>query len=266
MSPLSGKTAVVTGAAQGIGRAIAERFVADGASVVIADVNVDAAERTAADLHGALAVRHDVADESSWTSLFESTAREFGQLDVLVNNAGVVFHAPLAETDLADFEHVMRVNQVGTFLGIKTAVPHLAARGGSIINMSSVRGISGADGLGAYAASKFAVRGLTKVAALELGALGIRVNSIHPGAVATEGVLGHDIDLDDIDRRFAAQPLPRIGRPVDVAALASFLASDDSGYCTGAEFVVDGGATAGVRREIRSSPPTHTAPSRGESS
>jgi 3alpha(or 20beta)-hydroxysteroid dehydrogenase len=144
----------------------------------------------------------------------------------------------------------MRVNHTGTFLGIKAVAPVMRAQGrGSIVNVSSVRGLSGANGLGAYVSSKFAVRGLTKVAALELGRHGIRVNSIHPGAVATAGMLGAAIDdLAAVDANFATQPIPRIGRPADVASMAVFLASDASAYCTGAEFVVDGGASAGVRR------------------
>jgi 3alpha(or 20beta)-hydroxysteroid dehydrogenase len=235
---LDGKVAVVTGGAGGIGAAIVDAFGAEGASVVVADLDVPSG------------VSMDVADPAGWSALVTATLDRHGRIDVLVNNAGIVHHAALEDTELADFERVMRVNHTGTFLGIKAVAPVMRGQGrGSIVNVSSVRGLSGANGLGAYVSSKFAVRGLTKVAALELGRHGIRVNSIHPGAVATAGMLGAAIDdLDAVDANFAAQPIPRIGRPADVASMAVFLASDASAYCTGAEFVVDGGASAGVRR------------------
>jgi 3alpha(or 20beta)-hydroxysteroid dehydrogenase len=235
---LDGKVAVVTGGAGGIGAAIVEAFAAEGASVVVADLDAPAG------------VSMDVAEPSGWATLVAAVLDRHGRIDVLVNNAGIVHHAALEDTELDDFERVMRVNHTGTFLGIKSVAPVMRARGGgSIVNVSSVRGLSGANGLGAYVSSKFAVRGLTKVAALELGRHGIRVNSIHPGAVATAGMLGAAIDdLDAVDAHFTAQPIPRIGRPADIAGMAVFLASDASAYCTGAEFVVDGGVSAGVRR------------------
>jgi 3alpha(or 20beta)-hydroxysteroid dehydrogenase len=239
VNALDGKVAIVTGGAGGIGGAIVDAFRAEGASVVVADLDAPSG------------FSMDVTDPDGWAKLAASTLDQHGRIDVLVNNAGIVHHAALEDTELADFERVMRVNLSGTFLGVKTVAPIMRAQGnGSIINVSSVRGLSGANGLGAYVSSKFAVRGLTKVAALELGRHGIRVNSIHPGAVATAGMLGGAVaDLDAIDAHFVEQPIPRIGRPADIAGMAVFLASDAAGYCTGAEFVVDGGVSAGVRRK-----------------
>lgn len=263
MGTLDGKVAVVTGGGSGIGRGIVAALAAEGASVVVADLRADAAAATVHAVSGgprrgtagssepeAVAIGMDVGDEDGWSALVAAALDAFGRIDVLVNNAGIVHHATIEDTELADFERVMRVNHTGTFLGIKAVAPVMRRQGGgSIVNVSSVRGLSGANRLGAYASSKFAVRGLTKVAALELGPAGIRVNSIHPGAVATEGMLGAAIDdLAAVDANFAAQPIPRIGRPADIAAMAVFLAGDASAYCTGAEFVVDGGATAGVVR------------------
>jgi 3alpha(or 20beta)-hydroxysteroid dehydrogenase len=249
MSALIGRVAIVTGAAQGMGRAIAERFAREGARVVVTDVD-DAGRAVAQTLDGSVFCHLDVGSPGDWTAVVEQAVGQFGSVDVLVNNAGLVYQAALVDTTLADFERVVRVNQTGPFLGMQAVLPAMrAAGGGSIINVSSVRGLSGANGLLAYTATKFALRGMTKVAAIELGRFGIRVNSIHPGAVATEGVLGPAIDdLDAIDARFSELPISRIGRPGDVAAMAVFLASDESSYCTGAEFVVDGGASAGVRR------------------
>lgn len=250
MTSLTGRVAIVTGAAQGMGRAIAERFARDGARVVVTDVDDDAGRAVAGAIDDAVFVHLDVGAVDDWTAAVARAIRQFGSLDVLVNNAGLVHHAALVDTTLDDFERVVRVNQTGPFLGMQAVVPAMKeAGGGSIINVSSVRGLSGANGLLAYTATKFALRGMTKVAALELGQFGIRVNSIHPGAVATEGVLGAAVDdLDSIDARFAELPLQRIGRPRDVASMAVFLAGDESSYCTGAEFIVDGGASAGVRR------------------
>ena len=254
MSRLAGKVAIVTGAAQGQGRAIAERFAREGARVIIGDIADDPGHSPAVAMTGTAMsmqfVHLDVTSERSWWSAVDGVESTHGRLDILVNNAGVVHHASLVETSLDDMERVIRVNQIGPFLGMKSVAAAMQrSGGGSIVNISSIRGLSGANGLIAYTATKFALRGMTKVAALELGHHGIRVNSIHPGAIATVGVLGAMIDdLDAVDARFAELPIPRIGRPEDIANLALFLASDESAYCTGAEFVADGGASAGVRR------------------
>ena len=254
---LRDKIVLVTAAAgTGIGFSTAKRAVEEGATVVVSDWHErrlgEAAEQLAR-ISGEkpLAVPCDVRSEEQVGALFDAVYERHGRLDVLVNNAGLVHHAALLDTSADDFARVIRVNQIGPLLGMQAVTPALRDRGGgSIVNISSVRGLSGANGLLAYTATKFALRGMTKVAALELGKYGIRVNSIHPGAVATEGVLGDAAlaDLDAIDERFTDLPIARIGRPADIAAMAAFLASDDSAYCTGAEFVVDGGATAGVRR------------------
>jgi 3alpha(or 20beta)-hydroxysteroid dehydrogenase len=242
---LSAKRALVTGGAHGLGQAIVRAFVAEGADVAVGDVDHAAGRALVAELGEATRfVPLDVGSEAQWATAVAEVVERLGGLDVGVNNGGIVVHAPLVETTLEDYERVVRVNQVGTFLGMRTmAEPMKAAGGGSIVNVSSVRGLVGAEGLVAYAATKFAVRGMTKVAALELGHFGIRVNSIHPGAVATR--LAGGVDPEVLDARFGHQPIPRIARPAEIAALAVFLASDESSYSTGSEFVADGGVSAG---------------------
>ncbi len=240
---LSGKVALITGAARGQGAAAARRFVREGASVLLTDVLDEPGKELAASL-GASYFHLDVSSEEDWAAAVEA-ARELGEISVLVNNAGVLHFSPLADTTLADYQRVISINQVGTFLGMRAVVPSMKrAGGGSIVNVSSVEGLAGMPMLTAYTASKFAIRGMTKVAALELGEHGIRVNSVHPGAIDTAMVstaLGREIDVSPIGKRLA---LRRIGQPEDVANVVLFLASDESAYCTGAEFAVDGGATA----------------------
>jgi 3alpha(or 20beta)-hydroxysteroid dehydrogenase len=246
---LAGKVAIVTGGAQGIGFAIAGAFAAAGAQVMVGDINAPRGHAAVESLRtthgdGVQFAELDVADDGSWASTVAATVEAFGGIDVLVNNAGLIHHGTLESTTRHDFQRVIDVNQIGPFLGMQAVSPVMAERrGGSIINVSSVRGIAAARGLLAYVATKFAARGMTKVAAIELGPLGIRVNSLHPGPTATEGALGDAFgDLDAIDARFAHHPLGRIGRPAEIAQVALFLASDESSYCTGAEFVADGGA------------------------
>lgn len=240
MSRLAGKTALITGAARGQGAAAARRFVAEGASVVLADVLDDEGKALAAEL--GVEYRHlDVSEEDDWADAVAET-----RFTVLVNNAGILHFAPLADTALADYERVIRINQIGTFLGMRAVVPGMIdAGGGSIINTSSIEGLAAAPLLVAYTASKFAIRGMTKVAALELGDKGIRVNSVHPGMIDTQmlptALGGIEVDLTRIGRRV---PLRRVGRAEEIASLLVFLASDESSYCTGAEFTADGGATA----------------------
>lgn len=241
---LDGKIALITGAARGQGAAAARRFVAEGAQVVLTDVLDDQGKELAAEL-GAEYCHLDVSSEEDWASAVAFTVETFGDITVLVNNAGILHFSALAETTLADYQRVIGINQVGTFLGMRAVVESMTrAGGGSIVNVSSVEGLAGMPYLVAYTASKFAIRGMTKVAALELGQHGIRVNSVHPGAIDTSMVsetLGHPIDISPIGKKVA---LRRIGQPEDVAGVVLFLASDDSAYCTGAEIAVDGGATA----------------------
>jgi 3alpha(or 20beta)-hydroxysteroid dehydrogenase len=242
MGRLAGKTALITGGARGQGAATARRFVAEGARVIIADVVDDEGKRLAGEL-GAEYRHLDVSEEDDWASALDAT----GPVTVLVNNAGILHFSPLAETSLADYERVIRVNQIGTFLGMRAVVPGMiAAGGGSIVNTSSIEGLAAAPLLVAYTASKFAIRGMTKAAALELGPSGIRVNSVHPGMIDTQmlptALGGITVDLSRIGRKLA---LRRVGQAEEIANLTVFLASDESSYCTGAEFVADGGATAG---------------------
>ena len=244
---LEGKVALVTGGARGQGEAAARAFVEEGAKVVIADILDTEGEKLAVDLGENAVYQHlDVSDERGWTVAIARTIAEIGEPTVLVNNAGILHFSELGKTTLADYERVIRVNQIGTFLGMRSVVePMTAAGGGSIVNVSSVEGLAGMPYLIAYTASKFAIRGMTKVAALELGQRNIRVNSVHPGAVDTRMVSdaagGQQVDMSYVGKKVA---LGRVGQPEDIAKLVLFLASDESAYCTGAEFVADGGATA----------------------
>jgi 3alpha(or 20beta)-hydroxysteroid dehydrogenase len=245
---LEGKVAIVTGGARGQGAAVARRFVAEGARVTIADIRDDLGKELAAELGDAAIYQHlDVTSEEDWTAAVAETLSSFGHLNVLVNNAGILHFSSIADTSLADYERVIRVNQTGTFLGMRAVIPAMTEAGvGSIINVSSVEGIAGSAYLTAYAASKFAVRGMTKCAALELGKLNIRVNSVHPGAIdtpmASEAVGGIEIDMAKVGKRVAG--LRRVGQPEEIASLQVFLASDESSYSTGAEFIADGGVSA----------------------
>lgn len=246
MGRLSGKVALITGAAGGQGAAAARRFVEEGARVVLADLLDSDGKSLADELGEAARYQHlDVSSEQEWTDAVRAAHDAFGKLDVLVNNAGILHFSSFEDTALADYERVVRVNQIGTFLGIKSVIPSMSDGGGSIVNVSSVEGLGGMPGVVAYTSSKFAIRGMTKVAALELGDRGIRVNSVHPGMIDTNMVrtaAGVDVDVTPAGQKVA---LRRVGRPEEIANLVLFLASDESSYSTGAEFVADGGATAG---------------------
>jgi 3alpha(or 20beta)-hydroxysteroid dehydrogenase len=242
---LEGKVSLVTGAARGIGAAIANRFAAEGAKVLVTDFE-EAGARQVAEGLGADARRHDVTSEAGWEEVARWAIQTHGHVDVLVNNAGKFLAAPLEDTTLDDFRQLQEVNQVGVFLGMRTIAPTMAARGsGSIINLSSVAGRMGSPYLTAYAASKWAVRGMTKCVAKELAATGVRVNSLHPGQIDTDmRARQHERTPELVDRLAAAIPMGRIGDPLEVATAAVFLASDESRYVTGSEIVVDGGASA----------------------
>jgi 3alpha(or 20beta)-hydroxysteroid dehydrogenase len=246
---LDGKVAIVTGAASGMGAEEARLFAAEGARVVLADVADAAGEKLAKEIGGSAVFAHlDVTGEAGWERLMADTLSRFGRLDVLVNNAGTVHSAPLEEMSLEEWNRVIAVNQTGVFLGMKHAVrPMEGSGGGSIVNISSIDGMVGMNFVVGYVASKFAVRGMTKSAALELARRGIRVNSIHPGYIDTPMANPAREPRPTVLERYSATrvPMGRMARPREVANLALFLASDESSYCTGSEFVVDGGVLAG---------------------
>lgn len=247
MADLSGKVALVSGAARGMGAAAARRLVACGASVMLGDILIEEGEAVAAELGDrARFTRLDVTDEESWKAAVTVAESEFGKLDVLVNNAGILIFGAVHKMPLEDYQRLVDVNQVGVFLGMKTAAPALQrAGGGAIVNISSVEGLGGGAFLTGYSATKFAVRGMTKAAALELGRDGIRVNSIHPGAIRTDMVTAQTGGNAEAEAWMGAKTaLGRMGEPEEVAAVVAFLASDEASYITGAELAVDGGVTA----------------------
>jgi 3alpha(or 20beta)-hydroxysteroid dehydrogenase len=250
MGRLEGKVAIVTGGSRGMGEATVRAFVEEGARVVIADVLEEEGEALAEELGAAASFqRADVSSESDWQALV-ALAQELGPLNVLVNNAAIVHMAAITDTTLEDFQRVVSINQVGTFLGIRAVVaPMKAAGGGSIINISSIDGLQSKPGLAAYSSTKWAVRGLTRIAAIELGQYGIRVNSVHPGGIWTVmGGAGGGLSEEEMSKSIYADfPIPRVGRPEEVAQATLFLATDEATYTTGAEITCDGGWAAGMR-------------------
>ena len=264
MNRLNGKTAIVTGAGAGIGAATARALAAEGAAVVVADLDLAAAERTVQAIGAAggrsVAVQHNVADEAGWQRVFETATGRFGGVHVVVNNAGIAPTGDSIETlSLADWRRTLAVNLDGVFLGTREAIRAMkgnGAAGGSIVNVSSILGIVATPNAPDYVAAKGAVRLLTKAAALECGAAHypIRVNSVHPGYIETpmlanglrdmvgKGVLPNE--QIGIDALTGLHPIGRLGKPTDIAAAIVYLASDESGFMTGAELVVDGGYTA----------------------
>src|SRR3984957_173169 len=238
MGRLDGKVALITGGARGMGKSHVRHFVAEGARVVFGDVLDDRGEAVAAGLGPEVCryLHHDVTSEEDWAGAVALAESAFGQLDVLVNNAGILQFAAIADMALADFRRVLEVNAVGCWLGMKAVIdPMTKAGGGSIINISSTEGFTGAAGLSAYSASKFAIRGMTKAAAQELGRLGIRVNSVHPGGVLTRMVLDQANSGHDGDHFLGSLPLARFAAPAEISRLVAYLASDESSYSTGSE-------------------------------
>jgi 3alpha(or 20beta)-hydroxysteroid dehydrogenase len=236
---LEGKVALISGAAKGQGEAEARVFVAEGAAVVLGDVLDAEGESVAASLGDRARYVHlDVSREEDWLQAVRTVTETFGGLDVLINNAGIIRMGMMLDVSLDDYMSVINVNQVGCWLGMKSAGA-VMRRGGSIINISSMNGVIPGPGIMSYVASKFAIRGMTKAAALELGPRGIRVNSIHPGAILTDMSRAGLAHIEG--NPLAGLPIPRIGEPEEVARLALFLASDDASYSTGSEFVIDGG-------------------------
>ncbi len=243
---LDGKIAMVTGGASGLGEAMVRRFVAEGATVVIADIDDAGGAALAEELGDAARFQHlDVADEASWHAALATCER----LDVLVNNAGITTHGSVEDLTLAQFRHEFDIDVVGVFLGCKLVIPLMKDHGGSVINMSSLCGVRAQADLAAYNAAKAAVTHLTKSVALHYAArgYGIRCNSVHPGAIHTpilEKVMAQVADGQALyDGWVAAHPVGRLGRPEEIAAAALYLASDESEFTTGAEFRIDGGAS-----------------------
>jgi 3alpha(or 20beta)-hydroxysteroid dehydrogenase len=243
MYSLEGKIAVITGAAQGMGAAKARLFIQQGAKVVLTDVK-ESGSAVADELGDrAIFVAHDVAQEDQWTNVINIAIARFGNVNILINNAGVYRPVPLQGTDAALMDYHYRVNQLGVFFGIKAVLESMkAAGGGAIVNISSQAGLQGHPGMFAYTASKWASRGMTRAAAAELAAYNIRVNSVHPGAINTPmlGVVSPEM----VEAYTAMIPLKRFGSAEEVAQMVLYLASDASAYVTGAEFAIAGGLGA----------------------
>ncbi|WP_067242735.1 glucose 1-dehydrogenase [Microbacterium resistens] len=243
---LNGKVVLVTGGASGLGEAFSRGIVAAGGSVVIGDIAEEGGQAVASDLgERAHFVRLDVTSPESWESAIAATEERFGRLDGLVNNAGVsASGTPVADEPLETFQRIIQINLVAVHMGIHFAVPALRrAGGGSIVNISSAAGLFGLALTSGYGAAKWGVRGLTKVAAVELGRERIRVNSIHPGMILTP--MTASIGLTADEGAFPNNPYRRVGRPEELVGTAVLLLSDASSYTTGAEIAVDGGWTAG---------------------
>ncbi|MEZ4331673.1 MAG: glucose 1-dehydrogenase [Myxococcota bacterium] len=252
MGRLAGKVAIVTGAARGTGEATARRFAEEGARVVLTDVLDDRGHAAAAAIGGEVRYRRlDVAREADWAEVVEETEARFGRLDLLVNNAAILHMAAIETTALADWERVVSVNQTGPFLGIRAVIPAMRrAGGGSIVNVASLDGLEGLERFGAYAATKWALRGLARCAALELGRDGIRVNTVCPAGGSDEMAAPFRPPGVVPEAYVADRAIPRRARLEEIASMIVFLASDESSFCTGADFTVDGGATAGKRLPV----------------
>lgn len=243
MARLQDKVIIITGAAQGMGATHARLCIEAGAKVVLTDINAEKGQALAAELGSqALFIQHNVTSEDDWEQVIAATQAHFGTINVLVNNAGITQSKSILETSLDDYRRILEINQVSVFLGMKAVIPSMqASQQGSIINISSINGLVG--GAIGYTDSKFAVRGMTKAAALECAPFGIRVNSVHPGVIATPMIMQGDTKAA-VEAFAKSIPLRRVAQPEEVSRLVLYLASDDSSYSTGSEFIVDGGLTA----------------------
>ncbi|RUL50754.1 glucose 1-dehydrogenase [Lysinibacillus antri] len=243
MSRLEGKVAVITGGARGMGAAHVRKFVEEGAKVVFTDLNEEGGRALAQELgENAVFIKHDVTNAADWDTVITETESKFGPVNILVNNAGISMSKPFLEMSEEEYRKIVDINQVSVFLGMKAVAPSMRKTGnGSIVNISSINGLVG--GAVGYTDTKFAVRGMTKAAALQLAHLGIRVNSVHPGVIETPMVT--EGDAVEMIKEFAKHiPLRRVAQSEEVSNLVLFLASDESSYSTGSEFVIDGGLTA----------------------
>ncbi|GEK34123.1 glucose 1-dehydrogenase [Kurthia sibirica] len=243
MARLEGKVAIITGSAQGMGAAHARKFVAEGAKVVMTDLNEEKGQALATELgENAIFVKQNVTSAADWATVVAEAEKTFGPVNVLVNNAGITMAKSILETTEEEYRRIVDINQVSVFLGMKTVIPSMQKAGnGSIVNISSLNGlVAGAIG---YTDTKFAVRGMTKAAAMEGANYGIRVNSVHPGVIATPMVVQEDTKAQ-VEAFAKHIPLKRVAQPEEVSNMIVFLASDDSSYSTGSEFVIDGGLSA----------------------
>lgn len=238
---LDGRVAIITGAARGQGEAEARLLAAHGAKVILTDILAEQGQAVAEDIGDcARFVEHDVASESDWAEVIETALAEFGAVNVLVNNAAISRPLKLEDTDLDTYRHIVEVNQIGVFLGMRAVLdPMKRAGGGSIINVASVAGLQGTSTLFAYTASKWAVRGMSKSAALELARYNIRVNVLNPGVIDTP--INHDNPDKMNQALLQATPMRRMGDPAEIAQAVLFLASDAASFATGADFTIDGG-------------------------
>src|SRR5690606_2510398 len=243
MARLAEKVAIITGAAQGMGASHAKKFIDEGAKVVLTDLNEEQGQALASELgeHAAFVI-HNVTNAEDWANVVAQAEEKFGPVNVLVNNAGITMAKSILQTTEEEYRRIIDINQVSVFLGMKTVIPSIQkAGGGSIVNISSMNGlVAGAIG---YTDTKFAVRGMTKAAAMECANYGIRVNSVHPGVIATPMVVQEDTKaaVEEFSKHI---PMKRVAQSEEVSNMVLFLASDEASYSTGSEFVVDGGMTA----------------------
>ena len=251
MSRLSGKTAIITGAARGMGAVTAELFIENGANVVIGDILEEEGKALAEKLgNKAQFVKLDVTKEDDWQNAV-TVAENMGPLNVLVNNAGILVFKAIKDQTAEEYMKVLNINLVGCYNGIRAVIEPMKKAGrGSIINISSIDGLQAKNSLSAYASSKWGMRGLTKAAAGELGHHNIRVNTVHPGGINTDMGNAQQLDDDSVNVFYKNHPLPRVGMPIEVARMSLFLATDEASYSTGSEFIVDGGWNGGLTLEF----------------